>query len=67
MNVPALYISAMDDAVCKPEAAEPLVEKGLLPNHTKTELIDAGYWVPYEKLEEAVDRLKVWLEEKFLH
>ena len=66
VNVPALYIGAKDDAVCRPEAADALVEQGLLPDYTTTGLIDASHWVPCEKPEEVVVRLRPWLQQKFL-
>lgn len=63
VNVPALYIGANDDEVCRPEAAHSLVEQGYLPDYTETELIDTSL---EEKPEEVVTRLKLWLVEKLL-
>lgn len=65
VNVPVLYIGAKDDAVCRPEALIPSIQKGLLPHLEQAEMIDAGHWVPYEKPQELVERIEPWLKKHF--
>lgn len=65
VNVPVLYIGATGDAVCRPEALIPSVQQGLLPHLEQAEMIEAGHWVPYEKPQEAVERIEPWLKKHF--
>lgn len=65
VNVPVLYIGATDDAVCRPEALYPAIQKGLLPHLEQAKMIDAAHWVPYEKPDEVVERIEPWLKKHF--
>ncbi|OAL48193.1 alpha/beta-hydrolase [Pyrenochaeta sp. DS3sAY3a] len=65
VNVPALYVGATDDAVCRPELMVPAVQAGLLPHLENAGMVDASHWVTYEKPQEIVEKLEPWLKKTF--
>lgn len=64
VKVPALYLGATDDAVCRPEIMTPYKAQ-LLPKLEEAEMIDAAHWVPYEAPDEVVKRIAPWLKKTF--
>ena len=64
VNVPALYIGARQDPVCRPEHMASYKAQ-LLPKLEEAELIDAAHWVPYEAPREVVERIEPWLKKTF--
>lgn len=64
VKVPALYIGAKDDPVCRPEIMNSYKAQ-LLPHLEEAEIVDAAHWVPYEAPDEVVKRIAPWLKKTF--
>ncbi|RMZ67939.1 epoxide hydrolase [Pyrenophora seminiperda CCB06] len=65
VNVPALFIVASQDVASLPETIYWSTHKGLLPRLEQVAVIDADYWVTYEKPGEVIARLEGWLRKNF--
>lgn len=65
VNVPALYIGAKEDAVCRPEGMMPAIQKGLLPHLERADMLEAGHWTPFEKPDEVAANIRSWLKKTF--
>jgi soluble epoxide hydrolase/lipid-phosphate phosphatase len=65
VTVPALYIGAKEDVVCRPEGMQPAIDKGLLPKLERAEMLDAGHWTPFEKPDEVAEYIGAWLKKNY--
>ncbi|KAF9882290.1 hypothetical protein CkaCkLH20_00326 [Colletotrichum karsti] len=62
--VPVLYWGGQDDQVCKPEALQPSINAGLLPEVT-SKVREGGHWALLENPVEFGQDVLSWLEKHF--
>jgi soluble epoxide hydrolase/lipid-phosphate phosphatase len=65
LEVPVLYMGGKEDVVTRPEVMQPAIEKGLLPQLEKADMMAAGHWIPYEKTDEVAGNMAQWLRKNF--